>query len=125
MKNRRTLIRNLAKILVLDCMAEIVKAEYQYKAQSVSDEVKSIETITMLESMKLLNDNVVFADFVDWRYEKVSDIINTEDFIVYGDLHDSMVGTIVVIYMKAINGYTVEDIENELNKTIFSELKEK
>ena len=125
MKNRRTSIRNLAKILVLDCMAEIVKAEYQYKAQSVSDEVKSIETITMLESMKLLNDNVVFADFVDWRYEKVSDTINTEDFIVYGDLHDSMVGTIVVIYMKAINGYTVEDIENELNKTIFSELKEK
>ena len=59
MKNRRTSIRNLAKILVLDCMAEIVKAEYQYKAQSVSDEVKSIETITMLESMKLLNDNVV------------------------------------------------------------------
>ncbi|MBQ4523779.1 MAG: hypothetical protein IJA10_12625 [Lachnospiraceae bacterium] len=121
MKSKRTSIRNLARVLSFDPMAQIVKAEYQYKAQSVSDEVKPIDTTTMLESIEALADNVVFSDLVDWTYKNVSDTSNTEDFIVYGDLHDSMVGTIVVMYLRVVDGHTVTHIENELNKTIFNQ----
>lgn len=121
MKRRRTSIKNLARVLSFDPMALIVKAEYQYKAQSVSDEIKPIDTTTMLESIEALEDNIVFYDIVDWTYEKVSDTSDTEDFIVYGDLHDSMVGTIVVMYLKVVNRHTVTHIENELNKTIFNQ----
>lgn len=124
MKSRRISIRNLTRILVSNYMAQIVKAEYQYKAQSIVDETKPIETNIMLKSIQSLNENVIFSDFVDWSYEKVSDTFNTEDFVVYGDLHDSTIGTVVVMHLKIINGFTVEDVENELNKTIFTELKE-
>lgn len=120
MKRKRTSIRNLARILVFENMAQIVKAEYQYKAQSVSDEIKPIDKITMLESIESLDDNVVFSDFVDWTYSNVLDSPNAEDFIVYGDVHDSMVGTIVVMYLKATSKYTVEEIEQMLNETVFS-----
>lgn len=123
MKSRRTSIRNLTKVLVFNYMAQIVKAEYQYKAH-ILNETKPIETNIMLKSIQSLNENAIFSDFVDWSYEKVSDTSNTEDFVVYGDLHDSTIGTVVVMHLKIINGFTVEDVENELNKTIFTELKE-
>lgn len=121
MKNKRTSIRNLVRVLSFDPMAQIVKAEYQYKAKSASDEIKPIDTTTMLESIEALEDNVVFSDLVDWTYKNVSDTSITEDFIVYGDLQDSMIGTIVVVYLKVTDGHKVEHIENELNKTIFNQ----
>lgn len=70
----------------------------------------------MLESIELLEDNVIFADLVDWTYENVSDKSDTEDFVLYGDLHDSIAGTIVVVYLRLVDGHTVEHIETELNK---------
>lgn len=121
MKRRRTSIKNITRVVSFDPMALIVKAEYQYKDLSLSGEVKPIDTTTMLESIEALEDNVVFSDIVDWTYEKVSDTSDTEDFIIYGDLHDSMVGTIVVIYLSVTDGHTTEHIENELNKTIFNQ----
>lgn len=119
MKSRRTSIKNLANILSFDPIAKIVKAEYRYKMQSVSDEIKPIDTTTMLESIKALEDNVVFSGFVDWTYKNVSNTSNAEDFIVYGDLHDSMVGTIVVMYLRVEDDFTVELVEKRLNETIF------
>lgn len=70
----------------------------------------------MLESIESLDDNVVFDTFVDWTYENVSEKSDTEDFILYGDLHDSIVGTIVVVYLRLVDGHTVEHVEDELNK---------
>lgn len=121
MSLKRTSIRNLARVLSFTPMAQIVKAEYQYKAQILSDEIKPIDITTMMESIELLEDNVVFADFVDWTYERKSGS-DAEDFIIYGDLHDSIVGTIVVICLKVMDGHTVEHIENELKKTIFDRI---
>lgn len=67
-----------------------------------------------------LEDNVVFSDVVDWTYENVSDISDTEDFVVYGDFHDSIVGTVLVMYLLVEDGNTIEDVEQMLNKTVFS-----
>lgn len=116
MKRNKTSIRNIANILCYDPMAQIVKAEYQYRAQSLLDASDSIDTVTMLESIESLEDNVVFADLVDWTYENVSEKSDTEDFVLYGDLHDSIVGTIVVVYLQLIDGHTVEHVVDELNK---------
>lgn len=113
---RETSIRNIANILCYDPIAQIVKAEYQYRAQSLSDATDPIDAVTMLESIELLEDNVIFADLVDWTYENVSDKSDTEDFVLYGDLHDSIAGTIVVVYLRLVDGHTVEHIETELNK---------
>lgn len=120
---RRTSIRNIANVLCYDPLAQIVKAEYQYRAQSLSDASDLIETVTMLESIESLEDNVIFADLVDWTYENISGKSDTEDFVLYGDLRDSIIGTIVVVYLQLIDGHTVEHVEDELNKrypTIFS-----
>lgn len=57
-----------------------------------------------------------FADFVAWTYENVSGKSDTDDFILYGDLHDSIAGTIVVVYLHLVDGHTVEHVETELNK---------
>lgn len=116
MGRNKTSIRNIANVLCHDPMAQIVKAEYQYKVESLSGVPDSIDTITMLESIESLEDNVVFNDIVDWTYENISELSDTEDFVLYGDLHDSMVGTIVVVYLRLVDGHTVEHIETELNK---------
>lgn len=78
-----------------------------------------IDTITMLESIKALECNVVFNDIVDWTYETISEKSDSEDFVLYGDLHDPIVGTIVVMHLRLLDGHTVEQMETELNKTIF------
>ena len=113
---RKTSIRNIANVLCYDPMAQIVKAEYRYKAQSLSDTTDAIDAVTMLESIESLEDNVVFADLVAWTYENVSEKSDTDDFILYGDLHDSIVGTIVVVHLRLVDGHTVEHVEDELNK---------
>lgn len=120
MKNEKTFTRNLANILCHDPMARIIKAEYQYKAQSMSSTQDIVDTTTMLESLASLEDNVVFSNVVDWTYENVSEISDTEDFIVYGDLHDSIVGTVVVMYLLVEDDFTVEYIEQKLKETIFN-----
>lgn len=114
---RKTSIRNIANILCYDPIAKITRAEYQYRAQSLSGVSDSIDAITMLESIESLEDNVIFGDLVDWTYENVSDKSDTEDFVLYGDLHDSTVGTIAVVYLRLVDGYTVEHVETELNKS--------
>lgn len=123
---RKTSIRNIANVLCYDPMAKIIRAEYQYRAQSLSGisdpaqsllgESDSIDAITMLESIESLEDNVVFANLVDWTYKNVSEKSDTEDFVLYGDLHDSIAGTIVVVHLRLVDGHTVEHVETELNK---------
>lgn len=113
---RQTSIRNIANILCYDPMAQITRAEYQYRAKTLSDATDPIDAITMLESIESLEDNVVFADLVDWTYENVSEKSDTEDFVLYGDLHDSIAGTIVVVYLRLVDGHSVEHVETELNK---------
>lgn len=81
MKSRRTSIRNLTKVLVFNYVAQIVKAEYQYKAH-ILNETKPIETNIMLKSIQSLNENAIFSDFVDWSYEKVSDTSNMEIYMI-------------------------------------------
>ena len=118
-KGRRTSIGNVARILSCNPMAKIVKAEYRYKALTPT-EVTPIDTTTMLKSIESLAKNIVFACCVDWR----SKTSKTEDFIVYGDMNDKIIGTVVVIHLKAINQNQVKQIEDELNKTIFQTQKE-
>lgn len=122
-KGRRTLISNLANVLSENPSAKIVKAEYRYKALTRA-EVTPIETTTMLKSIESLAKNIVFACCVDWRFENVSKTSKTEDFIVYGNMNDKIIGTVVVIHLKAINQNQVKQIEDELNKTIFQTQKE-
>lgn len=101
-KGRRTSIGNVARILSCNSMAKVVKAEYRYKALTPT-EVTPIDTTTMLKSIESLAKNIVFACCVDWRFENVSKTSKTEDFIVYGDMNDKIIGTVVVIHLKAIN----------------------
>ena len=122
-KGRRTSIGNGARILSCNSMAKVVKAEYHYKALTPM-EVTPIDTTTMLKSIESLAKNIVFACCVDWRFENVSKTSKTEDFIVYGDMNDKIIGTVVVIHLKAINQNQVKQIEDELNKTIFQTQKE-
>lgn len=122
-KGRRTLISNLANVLSENPSAKIVKAEYRYKALT-STEVTPIDTTTMLKSIESLSKNIVFTCCVDWIFENVSKTSKTEDFIVYGDMNDKIIGTVVVIHLKAINQNQVKQIEDELNKTIFQTPKE-
>ncbi len=122
-KGRRTSIGNVARILSCNPSAKIVKAEYRYKALTPT-EVTPIDTTTMLKSIESLAKNIVFACCVDWRFENVSKTSKTEDFIVYGDMNDKIIGTGVVIHLKAINQNQVKQIEDELNKTIFQTQKE-
>ena len=91
-KGRRTSIGNVARILSCNSMAKVVKAEYRYKALTPT-EVTPIDTTTMLKSIESLAKNIVFACCVDWRFENVSKTSKTEDFIVYGDMNDKIIGT--------------------------------
>lgn len=111
---KKTSIRNIANVLCYDPMAQIVKAEYQYNSW-FSPNKENIDTVTMLESISSLEDNVVFANIVDWTYENVSEATETEDIILYGDLHQ-IVGTNVVVHLGVANEHTVEHIVNELDK---------
>lgn len=121
MRRRIISTKNVANILIYNQLAEIIKAEYRYQAQSVQPETESIEdNMTVLKSIESLKDSVIFADAVEWTYENVSENSETEDFILYGDLHDSMIGTIVVIYLRVKDGCTVEKVEGKLRETIFS-----
>lgn len=125
MKKKITSTKNVANILVYNQFAEILKAEYHYQTQSEQREIKPIENIaTVLESIESLEDSVIFSDAVDWIYENVSENSDTENFILYGDIHDSMVGTIVVIYLRVKDGCTVEKVEQKLRETIFSKIVE-
>lgn len=111
---KKTSIRNIANVLCYDPMAQIVKAEYQYNSW-FSPNKEDIEAITMLESISSLEDNVVFANIVDWTYENVSEATEIEDIILYGDLRE-IIGTNVVIHLRATNNHTVEHVVNELDK---------
>lgn len=118
MKRKKISIRNLVNVLCYDTMAEIIKAEYLYVKRSPTKE-ENIDTVTMLEGISLLEDSVVFTNVVDWTYENVSGISDTEDFIVYGDLHDSILGTIVVLHLRVVNEHNTNHIEKEFEKTYF------
>ena len=114
MERNKTSIRNIANVLCYDPMAKIVRAQYRYRYPSVRNE--PIDAITMLESIESLEDNVVFADLVDWSYKNVSEKSDTEDFVLYGDVHDSVNRKIVAVYMRLVDGYTSKHVEDELNK---------
>ena len=118
MNSKRTLIRNLADILIHDNYARIVKAEYQYKDKTVPSK-DILDGNLVYESIASIEESI-FSDAIDWTYENVSEISDTEDFIVYGDFHDSIVGTVVVMHLLVEDGNTVEEVEQILNKTIFS-----
>lgn len=124
MKQRRISISNFANILAYNTSTRIVKAEYQHKALRPSEEIEPIDAATMLKSIIMLEDNVVFSNAVDWTYENVSEISDTEDFIVYGDFHDNIIGTVVVIHLIVEDGHTVEEVEQKLRETIFSKVAE-
>lgn len=116
MEKNKTSIKNIANVLCYDPMARVVNAEYQYKEPSLINTTTPIEAVTMMESISSLEDNVVFNDVVDWTYDNVLEKSDTEDFILYGDFHDPIKGTIVVVYLRLADDYTAEHMESELNK---------
>lgn len=90
-------------------LLQITKVECHYKSSS---HIAEISNEAFKESLDFLCESGIFADFVDWHYERS---LSEKDVYIFnsGAINPDS-ENIVTVYLCANDGVNVEDIEKEL-----------
>lgn len=90
-------------------LLHITKAEIYYKT---SRKTEIIDPDKFKDSLDFLCESGVFADFVDWHYER--NISTKDEYKVDSDAMNPYSENVVTVYLRVNDGANVEDIERIL-----------
>lgn len=105
---RRTTTKQLLEVIT-NGLLQITKAECSYKS---CDHIDEISKETFLDSLAFINESGVFANFIDWHYER--DLYENGGYILDSGAMNPYTETIVTVFLRVADGVNVEDIEREL-----------
>lgn len=93
-------------------LLHITKAEVYYKT---SRKTKTIETDKFKDSLDFLCESGVFADFVDWHYER--NISTKGEYILDSGAMNPYSENVVTVYLRVAENVIGEKIEKMLEVT--------
>lgn len=105
---RKTTTKQISTV-ISNNLLYVVGAECHYKSSSCIDKI-SAETFR--ESLDFLCESGVFADFVDWHYER--NLSEKDGYIFNSGAMNPFTENIVTVYMRIANGANRESVEKEL-----------
>ena len=85
------------------------KAEIYHKT---SRKTETIDVDKFKDSLDFLCESGVFADFVDWHYER--NISTKGEYILDSGAMNPYSDNVVTVYLRVADGMNVEDIERTL-----------
>lgn len=105
---RRTTTQKLQQAITNNLL-HITKAEVYYKT---SRKTEIIDPDKFKDSLDFLCESGVFADFVDWHYER--NISTKDEYKVDSGAMNPYSENVVTVYLRVNDGANVEDIERIL-----------
>lgn len=90
-------------------LLHITKAEMYHKS---THKTETIDAGTFKDSLDFLCESGVFADFVDWHYEK--NISAKDEYILDSGAMNPYSENVVTVYLCVTDGVNVGDIERAL-----------
>ncbi len=105
---RRTTTKQLLESIT-NGLLQITKAECSYKSSNRIDEISKE---TFLDSLAFINESGVFANFIDWHYER--DLYENDGYVFDSGRMNAYAETIVIAYLRVCNGANKEEIERML-----------
>ncbi len=87
----------------------IAKAEVYYKT---SRKTETIDVDKFKDSLDFLCESGVFADFVDWHYER--NLSAKDEYILDSGAMNPYSENVVTVYLRVVDGVDREDIERTL-----------
>lgn len=105
---RRTTTQKLQQAITNNLL-HIVKAEVYYKT---SRKTETIDTDKFKDSLDFLCESGVFADFVDWHYER--NLSAKDEYILDSGAMNPYSENVVTVYLCVADDVNVEDIERAL-----------
>ena len=105
---RKTTTKKISETITNNLLI-IEKAECHYKS---SDRIDKISADKFKESLDFLCESGVFADFVDWHYER--NVSEMDEYIFNSGAMNPFTENIVIVYMSICNGANEEAVERTL-----------
>lgn len=88
---------------------QIIKSEVYYKT---SGKTETIDADKFKDSLDFLCESGLFADFVDWHYEK--NISTKDEYILDSGAMNPYSENVVTVYLRVAEGVNGEDVEKAL-----------
>lgn len=105
---RRTTTKQLNSAITNNLL-HIKKAEVHYKT---SGKTEIIDADKFKDSLDFLCESDVFADFVDWHYER--NISAKDEYILDSGAMNPYSENVVTVYLRVADGMNGEDIDRTL-----------
>lgn len=105
---RRTSTKQLQDAITNNLL-QVKKAECHYKSSNRIDE---ISRKTFLDNLAFINESGVFADFVDWHYEK--NLSEKDEYIFESGAMNPYSENVIIVHLRA--NESVNDAE--INETL-------
>lgn len=105
---QRTITRQLNSAIINNLL-RIAKVEIFYKS---SGKTETIDADKFKDSLDFLCESGVFADFVDWHYER--NISIKDEYIFDSGAMNPYSENVVTVYLRIADDVNVEDIERTL-----------
>ena len=94
---------------ITDNLLQITKAEIYYKT---SRKIETIDTDKFKDSLDFLCESGVFADFVDWHYER--NISAKDEYILDSGAMNPYSENVVTVYLRVTDDVSTEEVEKIL-----------
>ena len=91
-------------------LLQIIKSEVYYKT---SGKTETIDADKFKDSLDFLCESGLFADFVDWHYEK--NISEKDEYILDSGAMNPYSENVVTVYLRVADGISREEIEQALS----------
>ena len=91
-------------------LLQIIKSEVYYKT---SGKTETIDADKFKDSLDFLCESGLFADFVDWHYEK--NISAKDEYILDSGAMNPYSENVVTVYLRVADGISREEIEQALS----------
>lgn len=105
---KRTTTKQL-NTAITNGLLQVTKAECSYKS---SNRVDELNKETFIENLQFLCESGVFADFVDWHYER--NISAKDEYILDSGAMNPYSENVVTVYLRVADCVDREDIERTL-----------
>lgn len=105
---KRTTTKRLLEAIT-NGLLEARKTECSYKS---SDRIDEISKETFLDSLAFINESGVFANFIDWHYER--DLSENGGYIFDSGRMNPYSENVVTVYLRMNDSTTEEEIEKML-----------
>lgn len=105
---KRTTTAQLNKVITGDLL-QVIKVEISYKFSKQTDEIGKE---TFIKNFSFLSKSGMFADMIDWHYEKRHN--SDREYIIDSGSLNGYSDIIITVYLRVADGVDGEDIEKKL-----------